>query len=123
MFSQDFPSRNSQGILRSPIRFSPILFSRLAVVVTGLLLPAMLAAQNPPQLTLLDPVPALLSGPMVTSKSTCIADSGASIPHTRNGYSGFEACGGNMYTNAVTAIVSRWSGANIHIPLCDRSIG
>jgi pimeloyl-ACP methyl ester carboxylesterase len=79
MFSQDFPSRNSQGILRSPIRFSPILFSRLAVVVTGLLLPAMLAAQNPPQLTLLDPVPALLSGPMVTTNVNTLASKGRPV--------------------------------------------
>jgi hypothetical protein len=74
MFSQNFPSRNLPGALTSPTRFST-----LAVVTMGLLLPVLLAAQSPPQLTLLDPVPALLSGPMVTTNVNLLATKGRPV--------------------------------------------
>jgi pimeloyl-ACP methyl ester carboxylesterase len=64
--SQIFP-----GTLESPARFS-----KLVVAMIALLFPALLIAQNPPQLTLLDPVPALLSGPMVTTNVNILATRG-----------------------------------------------
>jgi pimeloyl-ACP methyl ester carboxylesterase len=64
--SQIFP-----GTLESPARFS-----KLVVAMIALLFPALLIAQNPPQLTLLDPVPALLSGPMVTTNVNILATKG-----------------------------------------------
>jgi pimeloyl-ACP methyl ester carboxylesterase len=67
---QSFPAWNSPGILTLRVRVS-----KLALVMT-LLLPVLLAAQNPPQLTLLDPVPALLSGPMVTTNVNTLATQG-----------------------------------------------
>ncbi len=71
--SQRFPSRYFAGI------FTPARVSQLAVVLAALLLPALLAAQNPPQLTLLDPVPALLSGPMVTTNVNSLATKGRPV--------------------------------------------
>jgi pimeloyl-ACP methyl ester carboxylesterase len=66
VFSQDF----------SAIRRSSFRLSMLAVVMAVLLFPALLIAQNPPQLTLLDPVPTLLSGPMVTTNVNILATKG-----------------------------------------------
>jgi pimeloyl-ACP methyl ester carboxylesterase len=64
--SQMFP-----GTIESPVRLS-----KLAIAMLALLFPALLIAQNPPQLTLLDPVPALLSGPMVTTNVNILATRG-----------------------------------------------
>jgi pimeloyl-ACP methyl ester carboxylesterase len=64
--SQIFP-----GTIESPVRLS-----KLAIAMLALLFPALLIAQNPPQLTLLDPVPALLSGPMVTTNVNILATKG-----------------------------------------------
>lgn len=53
------------------------------VVLTGLLIPTLLAAQGgPPQLTLLDPVPSLLSGPMVTTNANTLASKGRPVQGT-----------------------------------------
>jgi len=60
-FSERFPSQSFRLSL-------PALLT--------LLLPTFLAAQSPPQLTLLDPVPALLSGPMVTTNVNTLASKG-----------------------------------------------
>lgn len=72
-FFQNFPSRNLPRTLKSPT-----CLLKLAVMVT-VLLPALLAAQNPPQLTLLDPVPALLNGPMVTTNVNTLATKGRAV--------------------------------------------
>jgi pimeloyl-ACP methyl ester carboxylesterase len=69
--SQRFPALNVPNTLASCGGLS-----RSAVLIVGLLLPLLLAAQNPPQLTLLDPVPALLSGPMVTTNVNTLATKG-----------------------------------------------
>jgi pimeloyl-ACP methyl ester carboxylesterase len=73
MFFQHFPSRSFAA------SFTPIRLSHLVMVITALLLPALLAAQNPPQLTLLDPVPTLLSGPMVTTNVNTLATKGRAV--------------------------------------------
>ncbi len=65
-----FFSRNLPRTFTSPIRLTKL------VVVIASLFPALLIAQNPPQLTLLDPVPALLSGPMVTTNVNILATKG-----------------------------------------------
>ena len=65
-FSQKF-----SGGLNSAIRVS-----KLAVAMTTAFFPALLIAQSPPQLTLLDPVPTLLSGPMVTTNVNTLATKG-----------------------------------------------
>jgi len=75
MCSQNFPSPNFPETLKSPVRLS----KAVAVIMMGLLLSALLAAQNPPQLTLLDPVPALLSGPMVTTNVNLLASKGRAV--------------------------------------------
>jgi pimeloyl-ACP methyl ester carboxylesterase len=72
-FSLNFPSVNLPRIPKSSAGLA-----RLAVL-TALLLPALLAAQSPPQLTLLDPVPALLSGPMVTTNVNLLATKGRAV--------------------------------------------
>jgi hypothetical protein len=59
-----------------PVFLALLLF--LAGTV-ALLFPALLAAQNPPQLTLLDPVPALLSGPIVTTNVNTLATKGRAV--------------------------------------------
>jgi pimeloyl-ACP methyl ester carboxylesterase len=69
--SQSFPSPNFSRTFKSLLRHS-----KTAVVMTGLLFPSLLAAQNPPQVTLLDPVPTLLSGPRVTTKANVLATGG-----------------------------------------------
>ncbi len=69
-FSQDLPSRNFPGTVK--LRLS-------ALVVTATLFPALLVAQNPPQLTLLDPVPALLMGSMVTTNVNTLASKGRAV--------------------------------------------
>jgi hypothetical protein len=53
--------------------------AKFAVVMAGLLLPALVVAQSPPQLSLLDPVPALLSGPMVTTNVNTLATKGRAV--------------------------------------------
>jgi len=70
-FSQDFP--------RTPK--SRFRFSKLVAVLACLLLPVMLMAQDAgaPQLTLLDPVPTLLSGPMVTANVNLLATKGRAV--------------------------------------------
>jgi pimeloyl-ACP methyl ester carboxylesterase len=72
--SQSLPSRNFPGTIKSLLRRS-----KLAMLLTGLLFPSVLTAQNPPQLTLLDPVPALLSGPKVTTKVNVLATKGRTV--------------------------------------------
>ena len=62
----------------SAIRKSIFCFSTLAVTA-ALLFPSLLMAQNPPQLTLLDPVPALLDGPKVTTKVNTLATAGRAV--------------------------------------------
>lgn len=57
-------------------------FSKLAVVIAVTLFPGLLLAQQlggSPQLTLLDPVPALLSGPMVTTNASVLATKGRAV--------------------------------------------
>jgi hypothetical protein len=73
MLSQYFPSRSFPAIL------TPIRLSHVVVAMAALLLPSLLLAQNPPQLTLLDPVPALLSGPMVTTNVNTLATKGRAV--------------------------------------------
>jgi hypothetical protein len=73
-YSENFSSRHFPETITSPIRFST-----LAVVMTILLFPALLVAQSPPQLTLLDPVPTLLSGPMVTTNVNVLASKGRAV--------------------------------------------
>ncbi len=68
-----FFSRNLPRTFTSPIRLTKL------VVVIASLFPALLIAQNPPQLTLLDPVPALLSGPMVTTNVNILATKGRPV--------------------------------------------
>lgn len=56
--------------------------SRQAALAALVLLPALLLAQqtsSPPQMTLLDPVPALLSGPRVTTNVTALASKGRPV--------------------------------------------
>ena len=72
-FSLNFPSVNFPRTPKSSAGLA-----RLAVL-TALLLPALLAAQSQPQLTLLDPVPALLSGPMVTTNVNLLATKGRAV--------------------------------------------
>jgi pimeloyl-ACP methyl ester carboxylesterase len=62
-----------QLTLKSSIRMSAL------AVIAALLFPALLIAQNPPQLTLLDPIPALLSGPMVTTNVNTLASKGRAV--------------------------------------------
>ena len=57
----------------------PLRLSRMLTVVVSLLFPALLAAQSPPQLTLLDPIPTLLSGPMVTTNVNLLASKGRPV--------------------------------------------
>ena len=67
-------SRIFSGTLKPSVRIA-----KLVVVIAGFLFPALLMAQNgsaPPQLTLLDPVPALLNGPMVTTNVNILATKG-----------------------------------------------
>ena len=54
---------------------------RFLFVVFSIVLPSLLLAQQPnsPQLTLLDPVPALLSGPMVTNNVNALASQGRPV--------------------------------------------
>lgn len=68
-FSQNFP-----GSLKLPVRPA-----RLVAVLTALLFPALLTAQNPPTWTLLDPVPALLKGPRVTGDANTLATKGRMV--------------------------------------------
>ncbi|MGH9498181.1 MAG: lipase family alpha/beta hydrolase [Terriglobales bacterium] len=53
--------------------------SGVTTALATLLFPALLNAQNPPQLIMLDPVPALLSGPKVTSNLNLLASKGRKV--------------------------------------------
>lgn len=54
-----------------------------AAIFVVALIPALVSAQNaPPQLTLLDPVPTLLSGPMVTTNVNVLASKGRPVQGT-----------------------------------------
>jgi len=54
-------------------------FSKLVILIVVLCVPAWLVAQAPPQMTLLDPVPTLLSGPMVTTDPNVLASKGRRV--------------------------------------------